>query len=148
MRKSNTQTNGQSPATRGRPFANGNPGRKQGSKNRVTVMAAALLDGEAENLVRAGVNAALAGDVTMLKFLLGRILPRDRRIKLDLPVMNFADDAVEVIGRIAQATADGSITPNEGAALANIVNSHTRAIELADGVKRLDALESKMPEDK
>jgi hypothetical protein len=40
------------PAIRGRPFAKGNSGRKAGSKNRATVAAAALLDGEAEELVR------------------------------------------------------------------------------------------------
>ncbi len=111
-------------------------------------MAAALLDGEADDLVRTGLELAKARDVTMLKFFLGRILPTDRPIKLDLPVMNFADDAVEAIGRIQQATVDGSITPSEGAALANIVNSHVRAIEMADVVKRLDALEAKITEGK
>ena len=39
-------------ATRGRPFANGNPGRKPGSKNRATLVAAALLEGDAEELLR------------------------------------------------------------------------------------------------
>jgi hypothetical protein len=34
----------QVPATRGRPFQNGNPGRKPGSKNRTTLVAAALLE--------------------------------------------------------------------------------------------------------
>jgi hypothetical protein len=75
---------------RGRPFAEGNPGRKPGSKNRTTVVAAALLDSEAEMLVRKAVELAKAGDVPMLKFLLGRILPRERPIELDLPPMNFA----------------------------------------------------------
>ncbi len=60
---------------RGRPFVNGNSGRKEGSKNRGTLVAAALLDGEAEALFRKAVELALSGDVVMLKFLLGRILP-------------------------------------------------------------------------
>ena len=72
-------------APRGRPFANGNPGRKRGSKNRTTVVASALLDGEAEELVRKAVERAKAGDGPMLKFLLSRILPRERLVKLDLP---------------------------------------------------------------
>ena len=37
---------------------------------------AALLDGEAEALVRKSVELAKAGDLVMLKFVLGRILPR------------------------------------------------------------------------
>ncbi len=87
-----------SAAPRGRPFANGNPGRKPGSKNRTTAVATALLDGEAEELVRKAVDLAKAGDVPMLKFLLSRILPRERPVKLDLPPMNFADDAVVALG--------------------------------------------------
>jgi len=81
-------------ATRGRPFQNGNPGRKPGSKNRTTLVAAALLESEAEELVRKAVELAKAGDVVMLKFLVGRILPRERLIKLDLPRMELADDVV------------------------------------------------------
>ena len=58
------------PATRGRPFAPGNAGRKPGSKNGTTLVASALLEGEAEELVRKAVELAKAGDVAMLKFLL------------------------------------------------------------------------------
>jgi hypothetical protein len=68
-------------APRGRPFVNGNAGRRPGSRNRTTAVAAALLEGEAEELVRKAVDLAKAGDVPMLKFLLSRILPRERPIK-------------------------------------------------------------------
>jgi hypothetical protein len=129
---------------RRRPFANGNPGRNPGSKNRITVVAAALLDGDAEALVRKAVELAKAGDVHMLKFLLGRILPRERVVKLELPPMEFADDGVEALGRILRAVSDGTITPSEGAALATIVKSYTAAIELVDVVKRMDALEARV----
>ena len=66
------------------------------------MVAAALLEGEAEELVRKAVELAKAGDVAMLKFLLDRLLPRERLIKLDLPGMEFADDAVEALGAIVQ----------------------------------------------
>ena len=69
---------------RGRPFAKGNGGRKLGSRNKTTQIAAALVEGEAEELLRKAKGLDLAGDVTMPKFLLGRILPRDRAIKIDL----------------------------------------------------------------
>ena len=131
-------------APRGRPFANGNPGRRPGSKNRTTLIAAALLDGEADELVRKGLELAKAGNVAMLKFLLGRILPRERLIKLELPQMDFADDAVEALGCIMRAVSEGAISPSEGAALAALMNSHTAAIELADVAKRLDTLEAEI----
>jgi hypothetical protein len=40
--------------------------------------------------------------------------------------------------------ADGAITPSEGAALATVVNAHAQAIEQADLVKRVDALEAQL----
>ena len=122
-------------------FLPGNRGRKPGSKNRTTVVAAALLDGEAEGLLRKAVKLAKDGDVPMLKFFLDRLLPRDRRIKFDLPHMQFADDAVEAHGRILRAVSEAQISPIEAAALATLVSSYAKAIEGADLIKRLDALE-------
>jgi hypothetical protein len=125
------------PATRGRPFAKGNSGRKLGSKNRSTVLAAALLEDEQSALVRKAIEVALDGDVPMLKFLLDRILPRERVIRIHLPKIDFADDAVEALGQIIREVADGTITPSEAATLATLPNSLAKAIDVADAVKRL-----------
>ena len=132
------------PAVRGRPFTKGNGGRRPGSKNQSTLILAALSDGDKEELVRKGLEIAKAGDVSMLKFFLSRILPRERPIRIDLPKMEFADDAVEAIGAIARAVTEGLITSSEGADLANLMNSYARVIDIADLVKRMDALEAKM----
>ena len=129
---------------RGRPFANGNPGRKPGSRNRASVVAAALVEDEAEELVRTALRLAKAGDVVMLKFLLGPILPRERLIKFQLPTMETADDAVEALGSVLGAVSEGEITPSEGAAVAALINSYARAIDLADVVKRHDVLEAQI----
>src|ERR1051326_5864413 len=55
----------------GRPFSkgrSGNPlGRPQGSKNRATIAAETLLDGEAEALTRKAIRMALAGDSTAMR---------------------------------------------------------------------------------
>jgi hypothetical protein len=138
------QTTSTIPAVRGRPFPKGNGGRRLGSKNRSSVILAALSDGDQEELVRKGLELAKAGDVSMLKFFLSRILPRERPIRIDLPQMEFADDAVEALGSIVRAVSQGSITPGEGADLANLVNSYARAIDIADLAKRMDALEAKI----
>jgi hypothetical protein len=144
MRRSGHPGVPQVPAVRGRPFADGNSGRKPGSKNRGTIIAAALLEGDAEALLRKAIEVALSGDVPMLRFLLGRILPRDRVIKIGLPQMEFADDGVKALGYVMHAVSDGTITPSEGAELATIVKSYTDAIDTADLVKRFEALESKI----
>ena len=90
--------------------------------------------------VRKAIELAKAGDVAMLKFLLERILPRERLIKLDLPRMEFADDAVEALGKVMSDVAEGRMTSSEGAAVAPLINSCARAIDMADLVKRMDSL--------
>lgn len=132
------------PAVRGRPFAKGNGGRRPGSRNRSSLILEVLSDSEKEQLVRKGIELAKAGDVSMLKFFLSRILPRERPIRIDLPQMEFADDAVEALGAIVRAVSEGAITPSEGADLATLVNSSAHAIDIADLVKRIDALEAKI----
>ena len=129
---------------RGRPFAKGNGGRRPGSKNQSTRILETLSDGDKEDVVRKGLELAQAGDVPMLKFFLGRLLPRERSIRIDLPQMEFADDAVEALGSIVRAISQGSITPGEGADLASLMNSYARALDIADLVKRMDALEARI----
>ncbi|MGZ5842078.1 MAG: hypothetical protein ACXWJ8_09085 [Xanthobacteraceae bacterium] len=90
------------------------------------------------------IQLARAGNVPMLKFLLSHTMPRDRLVKLDLPQMVFADDGVEALGCVMRAVSEGAITPSEGAALATIVKSYTDAIDNADVVKRLDAIENQL----
>jgi hypothetical protein len=48
------------------------------------------------------------------------------------------------LGRIMRAVSEGAMTPAEGAQLAAIVNSYTAAIDMADVVKRVDALEAQL----
>ena len=129
---------------RGHPFANGNPGRPQGSKNRTTLLAAALLEGKCDKLLGKAFKLAEAGNVPMLKFLLGRLLPRERLIEIDLPPLEFADDDVDALGHVMRAVSEGRISPSEGAALAALINSQTRAIDMTDLVKRMDSLEAKI----
>ena len=116
------------PAVRGRPFARGNGGRRPGSRNRASLISAALLQGEREELLRKAIELAKAGDVAMFKFLLARSLPRERLITIDLSEMKFADDAVEAMNRIMRAICEGTISPSEGAELANVVNSYARPL--------------------
>ena len=132
------------PAVRGRPFVKGNGGRRHGSKNKNSLILEALSDGETEELVRKGLELAKAGDVTMLKFFLSRILPRERAITIDLPKMETADDAVEALAAIMAAVCAGRITPSEADNLTALVNSYARAIDNADLVKRMEALEARM----
>jgi hypothetical protein len=143
--------NGQSGASpqqhakvRGRPFAKGNGGRKPGSKNRTTQLAEALLEGEAEEIVRKMKEMALAGNVPMLKCLGDRILPKQRTVRIDLPPMERAEDAIDALGAIINAIAEGRITPSEGAAMASSVSTYASAVKVHEHEARLDKMEREL----
>src|SRR5215217_606904 len=72
-------------------FRRGNPGRPPGARNKATLAALALLEGEAEALTRRCVELALAGDVTALRLCLERLLPKGRPVRLPLPMRTLAD---------------------------------------------------------
>lgn len=106
---------------RGRPFPPGNGGRPPGSKNKDTLFAAALLEGDREALLRQGLELAKRGNVQLLIFFLSRLLPRDRLITFDLPEIVSASDAQRAIQSILRAVSSGVISPAEGAALAALI---------------------------
>lgn len=126
------------------PGASGNPkGRRQGSRNKVTVAAEALLDGEAEALTRKAIEKALAGDPQVLRLCIERILPvrKERRFKLDLGQLKGVADHPVAQGRIAGAVAAGELTPGEGLALSNMLDAQRRSLETAELAERLARIE-------
>ena len=133
---------------RGRPFSpgtSGNPkGKPKDARNRATLAAEALLDGEAEALTRIVIAKALDGDPTALRLCLDRILPvrRDRTVQLSLPSVKGAPDAVAASRAILVAVLSGEITPAEGIEIAKVLEVHLRAIEAEDLERRLAALEA------
>ena len=128
---------------RGR-FGPGNSGRPRGAKNRTTAIAQALLADEETELVRKGIELAKAGDVQMLKFLLDRLLPKDRSIKIDIPPLDFADEAIDGMAAISSAIAEGQITPSEGAALSSMISGYSRTIEVWELSRRIEAIEASL----
>jgi hypothetical protein len=133
--------------SRGRPFAkgqSGNPaGRPRGSTNRSTRAAQLLLDGEATALTRKAVELALAGDPTALRLCLDRTIAprRDRSVELPLPPIDSAADILGAIKAVADAVGRGGITPAEGFALSQMIESFLRAIDASDFDNRLRQLE-------
>lgn len=132
---------------RGRPFRkgqSGNPqGRPLGTRNRATVAAEALLDGEAEAITRKVVERAKEGDSTALRLCLERILPprRDRPIALSIPKLETVADAPALMGAITSAIAIGDVTPSEAVDLTKLIDTYVRTVEAADLNKRLRAIE-------
>jgi hypothetical protein len=132
---------------RGKPFAkgqSGNPlGRPRGLRNKATLAAEALLDGEAEVLTRAAIERGKSGDMAALRLCLDRIVPprKDRPVAFELPPLQKAEDAPKAMGAIAAAVACGDLTISEAAELCKIIEVYVRAIEAAELEKRLRAIE-------
>ena len=129
--------------TRGRPFAQGNPGRPKGARNKTTLAVEALLDGEAEKITRKVIELASDGDMAAVRLIMDRILPprKDRHIQFPMPKMETAADAVKASASVIAAVAEGDLTPSEAAELTTMVEAFARTIEVADLGTRLIALE-------
>jgi hypothetical protein len=131
--------------TQFKPGQSGNPsGRPKGARNKSTVAAEALLDGESEALTRRCIDLAMEGDSTALRLCLSRILPvkRENPISLDLPALKDSQDSLRAIGTVLEAVGAGMITPSEGQAVASLLETHRRTFEVEELERRLEVLEA------
>jgi hypothetical protein len=130
---------------RGRPFPPGNPGKAKGTRNRATVAAESLLDGEAEALTRKAIGMALAGDGIALRLCLDRIIPprRGRPVQFELPALETASDLPKALGALLEQTAAGAISPEEAATITGVIEAKRKALETLELEGRIAALEQR-----
>jgi Family of unknown function (DUF5681) len=124
----------------------GNPrGKPRGARNRATLLAEALLDGEAEALARKAVEKALEGEGMALRLCLERVLParKDRPVSFALPCIASAGDAAKAMGALLAAVAAGNLTPSEAGELSKIVDAYVEALQVSEFEQRLKALEER-----
>ena len=118
----------------------GNPaGRPRGARNKRTLLAEHLLEGDTEAIVRTMIARAKEGDMAAVRLCVDRICPRltDRPAGFELPPLAGAADAPAAMAAIAQALADGDLTAAEAAGLGQVVASFVRAHVEADLEKRV-----------
>lgn len=134
---------------RGKPFQkgqSGNPGgRPKGSRNKATIAAESLFDGEAERLTRKVIELALNGDTTALKIALDRLLPsrKERPICIDLPEVNNPGDLVKAANVVLLQVGQGIITLTEASSLMGLFEQLRKAMETQEIEARIAALEGK-----
>ncbi|CUI18033.1 conserved hypothetical protein [Candidatus Protochlamydia naegleriophila] len=125
----------------------GNPqGKAKGTKNRATLAAERLLNGDLDNICRKLIDEALTGNVQAIKLVLDRVLPakRDRDIDVRLPKLQTVDDAVNAMSLIIESVSCGSISPSEGEAMSRVVDAFVKAIQAYDVEKRVLKLEQEV----
>ena len=131
--------------TQRRGFQPGNPGRPKGSRNKRTLLAEKIMAEDLEGVARAVVQAARNGDMAAARIILDRLAPvrRGRPVQFDLPDGNNAESLSVAFGAVLRAVAAGEITPEEGAAVATVLEARRRAIETADLEARIAAVEAR-----
>src|ERR1019366_10186156 len=98
----------------------GNPGgRPPGARNKATIIAEMLLQGEVETITRLAIERAKAGDMAALRMCLDRVAPppRHRAIAFELPPLESAADAATALAAITAAVGAGELTPSEASEL-------------------------------
>ena len=125
------------------PGGPGGPGRPQGSRNKATLALDQIADDAGKAILEIIVEAAKGGDMRAAELVMQRIWParKSRPIALTLPAIQSASDVVAAVGAVADAVGAGDITPDEGQAVASILEAKRKAIETVDLEARLSALE-------
>ncbi len=102
-----------------------------------------LLDGEAAALTRKAVEMALAGDAAALRLCLDRTVAprRERSVELALPPIRNASDILGVVKVVTGAVGRGAITPGEGFAISQMIETFLRTLDASEFDNRLRQLE-------
>ena len=122
----------------------GGPGRPRGSRNSVNLMLDQLAVEGAEMMVKKMIEAAGAGDRVAARLVLNRIwsAPKGRSVELALPEIETPEDLLAAHATVVAAIADQTITPQEGAALSTVLETHRRAFELVAQEARVEKIET------
>src|SRR5262249_580476 len=103
----------------------GNPaGRPPGARNRKTLIAEALFEANAEEIVRCVIERALMGEVASLRMCIGVLMPRstERPVPFPLPAITSAKDVERAAVQITAAVGTGDLTPREAFELLRLVD--------------------------
>jgi len=124
----------------------GNPnGRPKGSRNKATIAAYTLLEGEADNITRKLVDEALEGNLMAIKLCMDRIAAPVKHIPikpLDLPTLTDAASIPLFYERLNDLLSNGELSLDELSGLNNMVSAFSRSIDLAELEQRITAIEN------
>jgi hypothetical protein len=142
---SEDRKNGKSAAIKGR-FQPGNPGRKPGSRNRITMACEALLHGQAEALTQRAVELAHAGDTVALRLCIERIypVPKGRTMRLALPPVDTAEGIHAALVQVITAVAEGEVSAEEAASVAGLLDAARASLREVELEKRFRLIEERL----
>ncbi|AOL05357.1 MULTISPECIES: DUF5681 domain-containing protein [Burkholderia] len=127
--------------TQFRKGQSGNPaGKPKGTRDKRTALRE-LLQPHAADLVKKAVELALAGDTTALRICIDRCIPAIKAKDQPISLKSLNGSPAQMGETVLRAMAAGEITPDEAAAVMQVVTAQMRIVEVDDLVKRIEALE-------
>jgi thioredoxin-like negative regulator of GroEL len=126
-------------------FAPGNPGRPKGAKHEALKLLDQIGTDNAEAVMRKVCEKAMAGDMKAAELVLRRLWPerKGRPVQFDLGALATAQDCVEASATVLREVAAGHLSPEEGGALAALLEAHREATVVKDLEARLARMEGK-----
>lgn len=125
----------------------GNPrGKARGSRHRLTILAERLMEDDAQEVVRAVIEAARNGDMVAARLVLDRVLPvrkGGRPVMFPLPPVMTPADLSAAVATLMSEVAAGRITAEEGVAVGGLLELQGKMLELHDLARRVSELEAK-----
>jgi Family of unknown function (DUF5681) len=140
------QAGGSSPGKYPKGTSGNAKGRPKGARNKATLAAEALIDGDAGAITKKAIELAKAGDLTAIRLCLERILPprKCRPLKVNLPKIEGPRDILKAVNAILAAVSSGQITTDEADALLHTVEAARKAMETEELHRELDDLQSRL----
>ena len=124
----------------------GGPGRPRGSRNAMNAILDQLAVEGAETMVKKMIEAAGEGDRVAARLVLNRIwsAPKGRSVAIELPEIRTPADLLAAHAAVVKAIADQTITPQDGAALSSVLETHRRAFELVAQEEKVEELSNRV----
>jgi hypothetical protein len=125
-------------------YSGNQSGKPKGARNRATLLALELLEGESEALSRKAIALALDGDTTAIRLCLERVVPIVKERPLDAFELSQIVDqksALNALETVVEKLAAGEILPTESAAICRVLEQYRKHFETTELTNRLAALE-------
>jgi hypothetical protein len=126
------------------PGQSGNPkGKPKGARHRATVMAEKLLGSDLPDVIKSVITAAKEGDMTAAKIIMDRLVPvrKGRPVRFELP--SGIAGLGEAFAALVTAVSQGTLTTEEGASVAKLLELQRAAIETGELAERIAKLEAR-----
>ena len=119
-------------------------GKPKGARNKATLLALDLFEGESEALSRKAIELSLGGDTVALRLCLERIAPtlRERPIEaFELPQITNQRSVLNTLQTTLSKLASGELLPSESASICRVLEQYRKHYETTELAERLAALE-------